>query len=57
MSKSLEEKTKVIPVKAEKDSDDKKFIPICSYGMHIGIVKNYWVCEKRQCSHYIKLFL
>ena len=36
-----------------------RFIPYCNYHHHQGIIKHnkYIVCEKRNCSHYLRLYL
>ena len=36
-----------------------RFIPYCNYSKHQGIVKHnhYKDCEKKNCNHYLRLYL
>ena len=36
-----------------------EFIPYCNYEPHKGVIKhnNYTLCEKRKCTHYLRLYL
>lgn len=36
-----------------------RFIPYCMYRPHMGIIihNKYTVCEKRNCNHYVRLYL
>lgn len=39
-----------------KDNDGQ-FVPYCEFSAHRGIVLAPYVCEKRQCDYYRKLYL
>ena len=39
-----------------KDKDGKKYIPICQYHWHRGIVRDEEVCLTRKCDHYDRLY-
>ena len=35
-----------------------KFIPYCNYEKHRGVIKNnHSDCEKKECHHYLRLFI
>ena len=34
-----------------------KYLPMCTYHQHPGLVERPSVCNKRKCCHYVKLYL
>ena len=48
--------SKVLRISPKRILEDEegKYIPICSYGWHIGIIKDINVCETRKCKYYQK---
>lgn len=48
--------SRVVKYKLRKD-DDGCFIGYCKFQHHRGIVLDDSVCEKRNCEHYLKLYI
>ena len=50
---------RVFLMKPIKTNSVGKFIPYCNYWRHQGIVihNNYLRCERKDCIHYIRLYI
>lgn len=48
--------SKVLKISPKLVLEDEfgKYIPFCSFEHHRGIIKDVYVCEKRDCNHYQK---
>lgn len=54
----LESKVSKFPIiKLPRNENGKKYIPFCNFSWHLGYILDEIVCQKRNCSHYYKLFL
>ena len=56
LEKFVEGKSKVIKFKPLRDSNGR-YIPYCDFGAHQGIVRNFELCEARDCKDYRKLYI
>ena len=41
----------------KRDEHKKRYVPICNYIWHPGIIKNEAVCESRNCHHYFRAYI
>lgn len=48
--------SKVVGLKIIRD-DEGTYLPFCDYHQHRGYVLRTYVCEKRECFHYHKLYI
>jgi len=53
----LESKVLKIPKGLINRDECGRYIPYCDFGFHQGIVKDEYVCQKRHCDHYYKLYI
>ena len=54
--KNIENKLGVIRFRPRRD-EERRYIPYCDYGWHMGYVKNPKKCEGRKCRHYYRLYI
>jgi len=47
----------VIEYKPFRDENGERYIPLCDFGWHQGVVLKPEVCEKRNCIHYRKVYI
>ena len=48
---------KLSPKQIKRDEDGLRYIPICSYGWHIGIIRDETKCLELKCKHYERHYL